>query len=135
MRAIFDQLMQFDTVSAKPNIDLMLYVQALLAEAGISATLIPDAGGAKANLFGDRLALSAAATATDSGDPAGDAGGAGDACASPASRPSTSTPPAHGASQVERLPAGSREGLMPSQRTLAARPSTTRRSMNREPGV
>lgn len=51
MRAIFDQLMQFDTVSAKPNIDLMLYVQTLLAEAGISATLIPDAGGAKANLF------------------------------------------------------------------------------------
>ncbi|OHC50360.1 MAG: acetylornithine deacetylase (ArgE) [Rhodobacteraceae bacterium GWF1_65_7] len=51
MRAIFDQLMQFDTVSAKPNIDLMLYVQTLLAEAGISAALIPDVGGAKANLF------------------------------------------------------------------------------------
>lgn len=51
MRAIFDQLMQFDTVSARPNIDLMLYVQALLAEAGIAATLIPEPGGAKANLF------------------------------------------------------------------------------------
>ena len=51
MRAIFDRLMQFDTVSARPNIDLMLYVQALLAEAGIAATLIPDAGGGKANLF------------------------------------------------------------------------------------
>lgn len=51
MRAIFDQLMQFDTVSARPNIDLMLYVQALLAEAGIAATLIPEPGGPKANLF------------------------------------------------------------------------------------
>lgn len=51
MRAIFDRLMAFDTVSAKPNMDLMLYVQGLLAEAGIAAQLIPDATGGKANLF------------------------------------------------------------------------------------
>lgn len=51
MRAIFHRLMAFDTVSAKPNMDLMLYVQGLLAEAGIAAQLIPDATGGKANLF------------------------------------------------------------------------------------
>ncbi|MDQ1847389.1 acetylornithine deacetylase [Gemmobacter fulvus] len=51
MRAIFDRLMAFDTVSAKPNMDLMLYVQGLLAEADIAAQLIPDATGGKANLF------------------------------------------------------------------------------------
>ena len=51
MRAIFDRLMTFDTVSSKPNIDLMHYVQGLLADAGIDAVLIPDAAGGKANLY------------------------------------------------------------------------------------
>jgi len=51
MREIFDRLMQFDTVSAKPNMDLMLWVKARLEAAGIPVTLIPDATGQKANLF------------------------------------------------------------------------------------
>ncbi len=51
MRAIFEQLMRFDTVSSKPNIDLMQFVQGLLGDAGIDAVLIPDATGAKANLY------------------------------------------------------------------------------------
>ena len=51
MRDIFEQVMLFDTVSARPNIDLMHYVQSLLAEAGIASQLIPDAAGGKANLF------------------------------------------------------------------------------------
>ena len=50
-RAIFERLMGFDTVSSKPNMDLMLYVQGLLADAGIDAVLIPDASGGKANLY------------------------------------------------------------------------------------
>lgn len=50
-RAIFERLMGFDTVSSKPNMDLMLYVQGLLADAGIDAMLIPDASGGKANLY------------------------------------------------------------------------------------
>ena len=51
MRAIFERLMSFDTVSANPNMDLMLYVQGLLQEAGIAVRLIPDETGKKANLF------------------------------------------------------------------------------------
>ncbi|MES2666724.1 MAG: acetylornithine deacetylase [Pseudomonadota bacterium] len=51
MRAILDRLMAFDTVSAKPNMALMHYVQAVLGEAGITSTLIPDATGGKANLY------------------------------------------------------------------------------------
>lgn len=51
MRAIFERLMGFDTVSSKPNIDLMHFVQDLLAGAGIAAQLIPDAAGGKANLY------------------------------------------------------------------------------------
>ncbi len=51
MRAIFEQLMRFDTVSSKPNIDLMQFVQGLLGDAGIDAVLIPDATGGKANLY------------------------------------------------------------------------------------
>ena len=50
MRAIFERLMSFDTVSAHPNMDLMLWVKALLEEAGIAVTLIPDASGQKANV-------------------------------------------------------------------------------------
>lgn len=51
MRAIFERLMAFDTVSARPNMDLMLWLRDLLAEAGAEVVLIPDAGGQKANLF------------------------------------------------------------------------------------
>lgn len=50
-RAILDRLIAFDTVSARPNRALMDYVAALLADAGVSATLIPDATGGKANLY------------------------------------------------------------------------------------
>ncbi len=50
-RAIFEALMGFDTVSAKPNMALMLYVQGVLAQAGVAAVLIPDAAGGKANLY------------------------------------------------------------------------------------
>lgn len=51
MRAIFDRLMGFDTVSSKPNIALMQFVQDLLSDAGIEAVLIRDPLGHKANLF------------------------------------------------------------------------------------
>ena len=51
MRAILDRLLSFDTTSSNPNIDLMLYVQSVLASGGIASTLIPDAGGGKANLY------------------------------------------------------------------------------------
>ena len=51
MRAILEGLMGFDTVSSRPNVGLMAYVQGLLADAGIDAVLIPDAGGGKANLY------------------------------------------------------------------------------------
>jgi acetylornithine deacetylase len=51
MRAILENLMGFDTTSSKPNMALMTYVQALLADAGIKSTLIPDAHGQKANLY------------------------------------------------------------------------------------
>jgi acetylornithine deacetylase len=51
MRAIFDRLMCFDTVSSKPNIALMQFVRDLLADAGVEAVLIPDPLGQKANLF------------------------------------------------------------------------------------
>ena len=50
-REIMERLIGFDTVSARPNIGLMGYVQGLLAEAGVQAVLIPDAGGGKANLY------------------------------------------------------------------------------------
>jgi acetylornithine deacetylase len=51
MLEILARLIAFDTVSAKPNLALMHYVQGLLAMAGIPSTLIPDASGQKANLF------------------------------------------------------------------------------------
>ena len=50
-REILERLIGFETVSDRPNIALMLYVQGLLAEAGIAAVLIPDAAGGKANLY------------------------------------------------------------------------------------
>ncbi len=51
VRAIFERLMAFDTVSARPNMALMRYVQGVLDAAGVASVLIPDAGGGKANLF------------------------------------------------------------------------------------
>jgi acetylornithine deacetylase len=51
MMDILSRLLAFDTVSSNPNMDLMLYVQGLLAEAGVSAQIIPNAEGTKANLF------------------------------------------------------------------------------------
>ena len=49
-REILERLVAFDTVSSRPNIALMHYVQGLLAQAGVAAVLIPDAAGGKANL-------------------------------------------------------------------------------------
>ena len=51
MRDILERLVAFDTVSSKPNMALMRYVQGLLESAGIAVQLIPDAGGGKANLY------------------------------------------------------------------------------------
>ena len=50
-REIFARLVAFDTTSARPNIALMHLVRDLLAGAGVNAVLIPDATGAKANLY------------------------------------------------------------------------------------
>ncbi|PLL14257.1 acetylornithine deacetylase [Tabrizicola sp. TH137] len=50
-RAILERLIAFDTVSHRPNRALMDWVAGLLAEAGVTAVLIPDAGGGKANLY------------------------------------------------------------------------------------
>jgi len=49
--AILERLVGFETVSALPNLGLIEFVRDLLADAGIEATLIPDAGGTKANLY------------------------------------------------------------------------------------
>ena len=51
MREIFEQLMRHDTVSARPNMQLMHWIKARLEDAGITVTLIPDAEGQKANLY------------------------------------------------------------------------------------
>ncbi len=51
MREILDRLVAFDTVSSRPNIALMSHVKGLLEGASIAVTLIPDAGGGKANLY------------------------------------------------------------------------------------
>ena len=48
---ILAALIAFDTVSARPNIALMTWVQGLLQAAGARVVLIPDASGGKANLF------------------------------------------------------------------------------------
>ena len=48
---ILARLIAFDTVSRNPNMDLMDYVRDLLAGAGVTATLIPNAEGTKANLL------------------------------------------------------------------------------------
>ena len=51
MREILDRLLAFDTVSSKPNLALMHYVQGLLEGAGLRVTLIPAPAGGKANLY------------------------------------------------------------------------------------
>ncbi len=51
MRDILNRLLAFDTVSHKPNLALLAYVKDLLEVVGIAVTLIPDAGGGKANLY------------------------------------------------------------------------------------
>jgi acetylornithine deacetylase len=51
MREILERLVAFDTVSSNPNRALIDYVRTLLDSAGIAVTLIPDAGGGKANLY------------------------------------------------------------------------------------
>lgn len=50
-REILDRLIAFDTVSSNPNRALMDFVAGLLAGAGITARLVPDATGGKANLW------------------------------------------------------------------------------------
>ena len=51
MRAILDRLIGFDTVSSRSNMELMVFVRGVFADAGIDALLIPDASGGKANLY------------------------------------------------------------------------------------
>lgn len=48
---ILDHLIAFDTVSSRPNADLMHWVRDLLARHGIASVLIPDPSGGKANLY------------------------------------------------------------------------------------
>ena len=48
---ILARLIGFDTTSSKPNLALMDWVQELLAAAGITAQILPDASGGKANLY------------------------------------------------------------------------------------
>ncbi|MFE3838087.1 acetylornithine deacetylase [Pseudogemmobacter sonorensis] len=50
-KAVLERLIAFDTVSSRPNVGLMDYVADLLRGAGIEPVLIPDASGAKANLY------------------------------------------------------------------------------------
>ncbi len=50
-RDILARLIAFDTVSSNPNMALMTFVRDLLAGAGISAVLIPNPTGGKANLY------------------------------------------------------------------------------------
>lgn len=51
MREILERLLAFDTVSHRPNMALMEYVRGLLEAEGLAVTLVPDAGGGKANLY------------------------------------------------------------------------------------
>ena len=48
---ILARLIGFDTTSSKPNLALMDWVQDLLGGAGITAQILPDASGGKANLY------------------------------------------------------------------------------------
>lgn len=49
--AILERLIAFDTTSSKPNMELIAWVRAVLADAGIASAVIPDATGGKANLY------------------------------------------------------------------------------------
>jgi acetylornithine deacetylase len=51
MRDILNRLLAFDTVSSRPNAELMRYVSGLLEAEGIAVTLIPDEAAGKANLY------------------------------------------------------------------------------------
>jgi acetylornithine deacetylase len=48
---ILDRLIGFETVSTESNLDLIGFVQTVLAERGIASELVHDATGRKANLF------------------------------------------------------------------------------------
>ena len=48
---ILETLIGFDTVSRNSNIALMRYIETLLGADGITATLIPNQDGSKANLL------------------------------------------------------------------------------------
>lgn len=49
--ALLDRLIAFDTVSDRPNLELILWVRDVLAGVGVAATVIPSACGHKANLY------------------------------------------------------------------------------------
>lgn len=49
--SILERLISFETVSRTPNIDLIHYIQGLLAEADISTTLVENEDGTNANLY------------------------------------------------------------------------------------
>jgi acetylornithine deacetylase len=51
MRSILERLVGFDTVSAKPNLEVMAYIRGLLSDAGIQSVTIPDHTGQKENLY------------------------------------------------------------------------------------
>jgi acetylornithine deacetylase len=51
MEALLERLVSFDTVSHRSNLPLVGFVRDLLVEAGVTAELIPDATGEKANLL------------------------------------------------------------------------------------
>ena len=48
---ILETLIGFDTVSRNSNMALMRYIETMLVAAGITATLIPNQDGSKANLL------------------------------------------------------------------------------------
>lgn len=48
---ILDRLIAFETVSRRPNIDLIRYVQGVLTEAGVACRLVESTDGANANLY------------------------------------------------------------------------------------
>jgi acetylornithine deacetylase len=48
---ILARLLAFPTVSRDPNLELIGYARALLEARGVACTLVPDATGAKANLY------------------------------------------------------------------------------------
>ncbi|MEQ8603207.1 MAG: acetylornithine deacetylase [Marivibrio sp.] len=48
---ILDRLIAFETVSRRPNIDLIRYVKGVLTQAGVACRLVESADGANANLY------------------------------------------------------------------------------------